>query len=150
MILVGSQFHVRRARHGGFFSVAWSRKKSFSNLKRMRTKRMRWIKWLSLYIPVIFPKNPKNPKTSWLWPWVSLIVTYQYIRENPACQGFSVTSCYQVSYVDQHLIWGWDQLIWFLECHRPNLAFVNDFMLRFGGVQGNYASSSPISHMQPE
>ena len=113
------------------------RKNPFSNLKRMRTKRMRWIKWLSLYIPVIFPKNTKN---SWLWPWVNLIVTYQYIRD----QGMSrlrSPSCYQVD------MWigtsSGGEISWYdLGMSSSKLAFVNDLCWDLGCFKW-YASSSP-------
>ena len=98
---------------------------------------MRWIKWLSLYIPVIFPKNTKN---SWLWPWVNLIVTYQYIRD----QGMSrlrSPSCYQVD------MWigtsSGGEISWYdLGMSSSKLAFVNDLCWDLGCFKW-YASSSP-------
>ena len=68
--------------------------------------------------------------------------------------------------MDRHLIWGSSDFIlgigqkglkvrsvdMILECHRPNLAFVNDLCRDLGVFQvvRRYVSSSPISHMQPE
>lgn len=108
MILVGSQFHVRRARHGGY-KRCMVKKKSFSDLKRMRTKRMRWIKWLSLIHSSDFSQKHKN------FLIVTLSESYCNIpvhKRSKIHVKAEVTILLSGRYVDRYLIWGWDQLIW--------------------------------------
>ncbi len=144
MILVLSQFHVRRARHG---------KADISFASWPRTKRMRWIKWLSLYIPVIF--STIFPKTIMCYIYicsgfliVSLSESYCNMHKRSRHVKAEVTPCHQVEmWINRHLIWGcsievgtlnlgsvgrkiwrWDNFDMVLEYHPLNLAVCEGFI----------------------